>query len=64
MSSYDEGAAIEAADDREARRTGGTFAQKYLGPADDWDGMAHLYTCCPARPDHPHTDDCPTRPEV
>jgi len=26
---------IEAADDREARRTGGTFAAKYLGPRDE-----------------------------
>lgn len=25
------------------------------------DGMAHLYLCCPARPDQPHTDDCPSR---
>lgn len=25
--------AVEAADDREARRTGGTFAARYLGPA-------------------------------
>lgn len=31
-------AAIEAADDAEARRTGGTFAAKYLGPLDGWDG--------------------------
>lgn len=33
-----EDAEIEAADEREARRTGGTFAKYYLGPLDGWDG--------------------------
>jgi hypothetical protein len=31
-------AAVEAADDAEDRRAGGTFAAKYLGPRDGWDG--------------------------
>jgi hypothetical protein len=34
----DDDAAEEAADDAEAARDGGTFAAKYLGPRDGWDG--------------------------
>jgi hypothetical protein len=33
-----EDAETEAADEREASRTGGIFAKHYLGPQDSWDG--------------------------
>jgi hypothetical protein len=26
------------------------------------DGMAHLYDCCPAGPEEPHTANCPKQP--
>ncbi len=42
---------IEAADDAEDRRSGGTWAAHYLGPLDGWDGSTMPSPAATHRPD-------------